>query len=229
VRAQCIVVVSVKTIVTPCCLVERYQRFGSTLCLHWYQHNKICSVCSVIMLSQLSLSSQNFVIWIMPWTGKLTYRSFISSVINLWFSLARMLCRSSATSCEFFVVYVFGKFTNCWSFFIKEFSSFVRWCWYVVYHRSYGSVLLVCYYIGVQMWCRGFYVHNVLMFGFSINVLHFCRACWICFWKHSVGSLFRYVIWFSCMNFMIFCSSVSLLITTMVLLLSALAIVRLFL
>ena len=41
---SCIVVVSVKIIVTPCCLVERYQRFGSTFCLHWYQHNKLCSV-----------------------------------------------------------------------------------------------------------------------------------------------------------------------------------------
>jgi len=47
--------------------------------------------------------------------------------------------------------------------------------------------------------------------------------------RRSVGSLFRRIIWFSCMNVMIFCSSASLLITTMALFLSALAIVRLFL
>ena len=156
----------------------------------------------------------------MFWMGKLTYKSFMSSVIILWFSLIWMLLNSCATSCEFSVMYVFGKSLLGFEVFCSEIWQFCM-------------TVLVCYLpqvVEVRSVCV-FYVCFIfikyLCLLFPTSVLHCCSVCWICFWKRSVGSLFRGLMWFSCINSTVFCSNATLLIMTMALFLSALAIVKL--
>ena len=60
--------------------------------LYW---NKFCSIiifrcrlnCSFTFLLVLFLSNQKIVDWIIPWFGKLTYKSLISNVSSLCFSV----------------------------------------------------------------------------------------------------------------------------------------------
>ena len=58
----------------------------------------------------------------MPCLGKLTYRSFMSSVIILLDSLSSILLSSSVTSCEFLVVYVYGRFSGICCFLLRYFA-----------------------------------------------------------------------------------------------------------
>ena len=57
------------------------------------------------------LHSQNFVIIIFC-IGQLTYRSFMSNVIIFFCSFIWTLLSCYATSLEFLVAYVYGKFIN---------------------------------------------------------------------------------------------------------------------
>jgi hypothetical protein len=92
-----------------------------------------------------------------------------------------------------------------------------------------GSSCLCVFMYAFRFGAVGFMFIKYLHLLFLTYVLHFCRACWICFWNRAVGFLFKRVIWFCCMNAIIFCSNTSLLIVTMALFLSALAIVKFFL
>jgi len=74
----------------------------------------------------------------------------------------------------------------------------------------------------------GFIFSKYLRLFFSIRSSHFCIACCNCLRYASVGSLFSFIILFSCTNLPTFCSNTVLSIITNALLLSALAIVRLF-
>jgi len=83
--------------------------------LYWKQFCSIitfrrCVTCSFIFLFMLFLSNQNIVDWIIPCFGRLAYRSLISSVIILWYSIILILCSSCAILCEFNVAYVLGRF-----------------------------------------------------------------------------------------------------------------------
>jgi hypothetical protein len=63
------------------------------------------SICSIVVLV-LFLLSQNLVVWRMSCIGRLTYRSFMSSVIICMCSSMCIILRSSATSRAFLLVYV---------------------------------------------------------------------------------------------------------------------------
>ena len=69
------------------------------------------------------LLSQNFVIIIFC-IGKLTRRSFMFNVIILCCSLIWTLLSSHATSLEFLVAYVYGKFINWLSLLLRCLASF---------------------------------------------------------------------------------------------------------
>jgi hypothetical protein len=55
--------------------------------------------------------------------GKLTYKSFISNVMILLFSLIWTLFSSCAISCEFLVVYVFGKHIKLRNFLLRNLAT----------------------------------------------------------------------------------------------------------
>jgi len=96
--------------------LSHYTGYGGTRCYSFLKVilfmiiSSICSACLVNSLSLIFLFSQNFVVLIIPWIGRLTYGSFMSRVIIHIFLLIFILFSSSATSCFlFFVLYVYGR------------------------------------------------------------------------------------------------------------------------
>ena len=73
----------------------------------------------MVVLVVLCLFSQNLVIWRIPCIGRLTYRSFTSSVIIFVCSSKCIVLRSSATSCVFFVVWVCGRFIRLFNVLLR--------------------------------------------------------------------------------------------------------------
>jgi hypothetical protein len=74
----------------------------------------------------------------------------------------------------------------------------------------------------------GFIFSRYLRLFLCIRSSHFCFACCICLCYASVGSLFSFIISFSCMDLSTFCFNTVLSNITNALHLSALVIVRLF-
>jgi len=162
--------------------------------------------------------------------GRLTYKCVMSSVIILLCSLTWILCSSCATSYEFFVVYVFGKSIKLRSFLLRNLASLYDSACVLFITGRMGSPSLCVFMCALSLGGVGFICIKYLCLPFSsVNGWHCWRACWICFWRESVGSLFRQVMWYSCINIFTFSSNESMLFITIALFLSALTIVRLFL
>ena len=76
----------------------------------------MCRICLINSLSLIFLFSQNFVVVKIPCIGKLTNRSFISRAVTFICLSVCILFSSFAISCEFFVLYVYGRQSRLFSF-----------------------------------------------------------------------------------------------------------------
>jgi hypothetical protein len=114
-----------------------------------------CITCYFIFLFMLFLSNQKIVDWIILCFGKLTYRSLISNVIILWFSVIWILFSLCAISYEFTVAYVLGRFIYS---FIQEFGYFIWGCLHIVCYRSDWFIFFVRFYVCIDSWYSWFYI-----------------------------------------------------------------------
>jgi hypothetical protein len=104
-------------------------------------------MCSVVTGSWLRLLNQNLVICSMFLVGRLTCKSFMSSVIILLCSLIWILCRSCATSFEFCAVYVFGKSIKRRSFLLRNLASLYDGACLLFITGQMGSPSLCFFYM----------------------------------------------------------------------------------
>jgi len=140
-----------------------------------------------------------------------------------------MLCKSWATSCEFLVMKVLVKLTRFSNFLFSNLAVLYAGACRLFITGQIGSPSLCVFIYAFRFGALGFIFIRYFSLSLSISKLHVWRTCCVRLWKVSVGSFFNSVIWFCCMKLFIFCSRTSVCIVAIVLLLSALTIVRLFL
>jgi len=94
---------------------------------------------------------------------------------------------------SFFVVYVFGRSIKLKSFLLRNLASICDGVCVLFITGQMGSPSLRVFIYALRLGAVGFIFIRYLCLPFSIHGWHFWRACWICFWKESVVSLFRQV------------------------------------
>jgi len=137
----------------------------------------MCGVYFINSLSMIFLFSQNFVSVKIPCIGKLTNRSFISRAITFICLSICILFSSFAISCEFYVLYAYGRQSRLFRFLFISLA--------ILYDGA--SVLFTMGLIGSLSFCVFMYMFSFGALGFIFNkylcerlstsALHFRSAC----------------------------------------------------
>jgi hypothetical protein len=143
-----------------------------------YQRGPLCvcvRVCSIVVLVLLGLLSQNLMVWRMPCIDRLTYRSFMSSVIIFMCSSMCIVFSSSAASCAFLVVYVCGRFIRLFNFLLKYLAALYAGACMSFTTGLIGSICL-CFYVYIEFWSHWFYVCQVFLCVFVYQRVAFLNC-----------------------------------------------------
>jgi len=135
----------------------------------------------MVIWSWLHLLSQNSVMQRMFLMGKLTYKSFLSNVMILLFSLIWILFSSCTISCEFLMVCVFGRFIRPCNFLLRNLVTLYDGVCVLFIKGQIGLSSLCVFMYALIIGAVCFIFIKYLCLPFSTSVSHFWRACLICF------------------------------------------------
>ena len=133
--------------------------------------SRSCRICSIVVLVLLFLLSQNLVVWRTPYIGRLTQRSFTSSVIIFMYSSMCIDFSSSANSWAFLVGYVCGRFIRLFNFLLRHLAVLYAGACVLFTTGLIGSFSLCVFLYTLSFDAVGFMFQVILCV--STSVLHF--------------------------------------------------------
>ena len=109
--------------------------------------------------------------------GKLVYKSFMSNTMILLFSLIWILFSSCTISCEFLVLYVFGRLIRPCNFLFRIFGNLYDGACVLFIMGRIGLSSMCIFMYTLSMGAVGFIFIKYLCLPFSTSVSHFWRTC----------------------------------------------------
>ena len=150
------------------------------LCLVWVEN--ICrwfsttlmssKVCLIIIFWLLYLFNRSLLMLIIFCLGKVTYRSFMSNVVILYWLLIWMLLNLVLFLLNFCWRAYMAVVLIGW-FFIRIFGKPIWWCLYVIYYWSFGSIFFIYFHQGIKFCAMGY----ILIWIFVVFWLLLCYIC----------------------------------------------------